>query len=146
MPFLLFLSAALCSSTAFLSHQSDFRPGAIDQMLLVCDILWWACSLLLIRVCSSWSLVSNQSWCFLSGLPKYVLAVFYLTCCRVAHSLSGVERSFFSHWARALPISCSKLFLCLMVISFAVLYFVCLRVLCLLYLCRILKTIFGISI
>ena len=47
--------------------------------------------ILLIKVCSSWSLGSNQSWCFLSGLPRYVLAVLYTTCCRAAHYSSGVE-------------------------------------------------------
>ena len=65
-------------------------------------------SLLPIRVCSAWSLGSNQSWCFLSGLPRYVLGVLYTTCCRAAHFSSGVELSFSSHWARALSISCSK--------------------------------------
>ena len=100
---MLLLSAALCSSTAFLSHQSDFSArvcfcsnlqaslyaAVVDLVLLVCNSLWWAWSLLFIRVCSSWSLGSNQSWCFLSGLPRYVLAVLYTTCCRAAHSSSG---------------------------------------------------------
>ena len=130
-----FLSAALCSSTAFLSHQSDFNArvcfcshlqaslyaAVVDLVLLVCNNLWWAWSLLLTRICSSWSLGSNQSWFFLSGLPRYVLAVLYTTCCRVAHSSSGVEIFRSSHWARALSIHCSKLSLWLMVLSFAVL-------------------------
>ena len=60
-------------------------------MLLVCNTLWWACFLMLIRVCSSWWLGSNQSWCFFSGLPRYALAVLYTTCCRAAHSSSGVD-------------------------------------------------------
>ena len=98
--------------------------------------LWWAWSLLLIRVCSSWSWGSNQSWCFLSGLPRYVLAVLYYlytTCCRAAHSSSGVELSFSSHWARALIIFRSKLSLWLMVLRFAVLSLVGLLVPCLLF-------------
>ena len=120
---MLFLSAARCSSTAFLSHQSDFSArvrfcsslqaslyvAVLDLVLLVCNTLWLAWSLLLIRVCSSWS---NQSWCFLS-----VFAVLSTTCCSAAHSSSGVEFSFSSHWARALSISCSKLSLWLMVLS-----------------------------
>ena len=62
---MLLLSAALCSSTAF-SHQSDFSAwvcfcsslqaslyaAVVDLVLLVCNTLWWAWSLLLIRVCS----------------------------------------------------------------------------------------------
>ena len=36
-------------------------------MFLVCNTFWWAWFILFIRACSSWSLVSNQSWCFLSG-------------------------------------------------------------------------------
>ena len=53
-----FLSAALCSSTAFLSHQSDFSArvrfcsslqaslyaAVVDLVLLVCNTLWWAWS------------------------------------------------------------------------------------------------------
>ena len=155
-----FLSAALCSSTAFLSHQSDFSArvrfcsslqaslyaAVVDLVLLVCNTLWWAWSLLLIRVCSSWSLGSNQSWCLLSGLPRYALAVLYTTCYRAAHSSSGVEFSFSSQCARALTISCSKLSLWLMVLSFAVLSLVGLLVPCLLCLCRILKATFDLSI
>ena len=132
---MLLLSAALCSSTAFLSHQSDFSArvlfcsslqaslyaAVVDLVLLVCNTLWWAWSLLLIRVSSSWSLVLNQSWCFLFGLPMYVLTVLYTTSCRAPHSSSGVEFSSSSHWARALSISCSTLSLWLMVLSFAVL-------------------------
>ena len=120
---------SVSSSTAFLSHQSDFSArvrfcsrllaslyaAVVDLVLLVCNTLWWVWSLLLIRVCSSWSLGSNQAWCFLSGLPRYVMAVLYTTCCRAAHSSSGVEFSFSSYWARALSISCSKLSLWLMV-------------------------------
>ena len=120
---MLLLSAALCSSTAFLLHQPDFSArvrfrsslqaslyaAMVNLVFLVCNTLWWAWSLLLIRICSSWSLGSNQSWCFLSGLPRFVLAVLYTTCCRAAHSSSGVELYFSSHWARALSISCSKL-------------------------------------
>ena len=157
---MLLLSAALCSSTAFLSLQSDFSArvcfcsslqaslyaAVMDLVFLVCSTLWWAWSLLLIRVCSSWSLASNQSWCFLSGLPRYVLAVLYTTCCRADHSSSGVEFSFSSHWARALFISCSKLSLWLVVLSFAMFSLVGLLVPCLLYLCRILKATFDLSI
>ena len=106
-------------------------------MLLVCNTLWWAWSLLLIIDCSSWSLGSNQ--CFLPGLPRYVLAVMYTTCCRAAHFSSGVEFSF-SHWARALSNSCSKLSLWLMVLSFVVLSLVGLLVPCLLCFCCILKS------
>ena len=126
-PFMLVLSAALCSSTAFLSHQSDFSArvrfysslqaslyaAVVDLVLMVCNTLWWDWYLLLIRVCSSWLLESNQSWWFLSGLPRYVLAVLYTTCYSAAHSSSGVEFSFSYHWAKALSISCSKLSLCL---------------------------------
>ena len=54
----------------------------VDLVLLVCKPLWWALSLLFNIVCSSWSLGSNQSWCFLS--------------------------SFSSHWTKALSISCSS--------------------------------------
>ena len=68
-----------------ISHQSDFSArvcfcsslqaslyaAVVDLVLLVCSTLWWAWSLLLKRVCSSWSLGSNQSWCFLSGLTRY---------------------------------------------------------------------------
>ena len=58
------LSTALCSSTAFLSHQSDFSArmrsclqaslyaAVVDLVLLVYNTFWWAWSLLLIRVCS----------------------------------------------------------------------------------------------
>ena len=155
-----FLSADLCSSTAFLSHQSDIsarvcfcsslqaylNAAMVDLVLLVCNTLWRAWSLLLIRVYSSWSLGSNQSWYFLSGVPRYVLAVLYATCCRAAHSSSGVELSFSSHWARALSISSSKLSLWLVVLSFTVLSLVGLLVPCLLCFCRILKAIFDLSI
>ena len=155
-----FLSAALCSSTAFLSHQSDFSARVrfcsslqaflyatmVDLVLLVCNTLWWAWSVLHIRVCSSWSLGSNQSWCFLSGLPRYVLAVLYTTCCRAAQFSAGVKFSFSSHWARTLSISCSKLSLWLMVLSFAVLSLVGLLVPCLLCFCRILKATFDLVI
>ena len=48
--------------------------------------------------------------CFLSLLPRCVLAVLYTTCFRAAHSSSGVELSFSSDWTRTLSISCSKLF------------------------------------
>ena len=120
---LLCLSTALCSSTSILSHQSYVSArmrfcsslqaclyaAVVDLVLLVCNTLWWAWSLLLIRVCSSLSLGSNMSKCFLSGLPRYVLAVLYTTCCRAAHSSSGVKLSFSSHWARIPSISCSKL-------------------------------------
>ena len=55
---MLLLSAALCSSTAFLSHQSDFSArvcfcsnlqaplyvAVVDLVLLVCNTLWWAWS------------------------------------------------------------------------------------------------------
>ena len=55
-------SAALCSSTAFLSHQSEFTArvrfcsslqaslyaAVVDLVLLVCNTLWWAWSLLLL--------------------------------------------------------------------------------------------------
>ena len=99
------------------------------------------------RVCSSWSLGSNQSWCFLSGLPRYVLAVLYTTCYKAAHSSSGVEFSFRFHWARALSISCPKLSLRLMVLlSVAVLSLVGLLVPCLLCFCCILKATFDLSI
>ena len=157
---MLLLSAVLCSSTAFLSHQSDFSArvcfcsnlqaslyaAVVDLVLLVCNTLWWAWSLLPISVCSSWSLGSNQSWCFLSGLPRYVLAVLYTTSCSAVHLSSGVEFYFSSHWARALSISCSKLSLWLVVLSFAMFSLVGLFVPCLLYFCRILKATFDLSI
>ena len=80
--FMSFLSAAFCISAAFLSHQSDFSARVrfcsslqaslyatvVDLVLLVCNTLWLTWSLLLIRVCCSWSLGSIQSWCFLSAL------------------------------------------------------------------------------
>ena len=115
-------------------------------MLLVCNTLWWAWSLLLIRIYNSWSLGSNQSWFFLSGLSRCVLAVLYTTCCRAAHSSSGVEFSFSSHWARTLSICCSKLSLWLMVLSFAVLSLVGLFIPCLLCFSRMLKATFDLSI
>ena len=68
----------------------------------------------------------------------------YTTCCRAAHSSSGVEFSFSSHWARALSICCSRL--SLVVLSFAVLSLVGLSVPCLLCFCRILKATFDLSI
>ena len=80
-------------------------------MLLVGNTLWWAWSLLLTRVCSSWSLGSNPSWCFLYGLPSCALAVLYVS------------------------ISCSKLFLWLKALRLAVLSFVGLLVLCLFCFC-----------
>ena len=142
---MLLLLAALYSSTVFLSNQSDFSArmcfcsnlqaslyvAVLDLVLLVCNTLLWAWSLQLIRACSSWSLGSNQSWCFLSGLPAYVLAVLYTTCCRIAHSSSVIKFSFSSHWARALSNCCSKPSLCLVVLSFAVLSLVGLLVPCL---------------
>ena len=157
---MLLLSAALCSSSAFLSHQSDLSArvcfcsslqaslyaAVVDLVLLVCNTLWWAWSLLLIRVCSSWSLGSNQTCCFLSGLPRYVLAVLYTTCCRAAHFSSGVEFYFSYNWARALSISCSKLSLWLVVLSFTVLSLVGILVPCMLCICRILKATFDLSI
>ena len=54
--------------------------------------------------------------------------------------------SFSAHWARALSISCSKLSLWLVVLSFAVLSLVGLLVPCLLCFCRILKATFDLSI
>lgn len=42
----------------------------VDSMLLVCITLWYDWSLPLIKLCNSSSLGSNQSWCFLSGLPR----------------------------------------------------------------------------
>ena len=70
-------AAARCSFTVFLSHQSDFSArvrfcsslqasllaAVVDLVLLVCNTLWWAWSLLLIRVGSS-SLGSNEFCCF----------------------------------------------------------------------------------
>ena len=84
-------------NTAILSHQSDFSArvrfcsslqaslysAEVDLVLLVCKTLWWAWSLLLIRICSSWLLGSNQSGCFLSGLPRYV----FVCCTRPAAEL-----------------------------------------------------------
>ena len=156
---MLLLSAAFCSSTAFLSHQSDFSArvcfcsslqaslyaAVVDLVLLVCNTLWWAWFLLLICVCSSWSLGSNQSWCFPSGLLRYVLAVLYTTCCRAGHSSSGVVFSLSSHWARVLSISCSKVSLWLVVLNFAMFSLVGLFP-CLLCFCRILKATFDVSI
>ena len=75
-----------------------------------------------------------------------VLAVLYTTWCRAAHSSSGVELSFSSHWARALSISCSKLSIWLMVLNFAPLGLVGLLVPCLLCFCRIPKATFDLSI
>ena len=85
-------------------------------------------------------------WWVLSGLPIYVLAVLYTTCWRAAHLSSGVELSLSSHGARALSITCSKLSLWLMVLSFAVLSLVGLLVPCMLCFCRILKATFDLSI
>ena len=154
-----FLSPVLCSSTAFLSHQSDFRAGlrfcsslqtslyaaVVDIVLLVCNTLWWAWSLLLIRVYSSWSLGLNQSWCFLSGLQRYVLAVLYTTCCRAA-----IHRLVMSFPSPPIgPEDCpspAQNSLWLMVLSFAVLSLVGLLVPCLLCFCRILKATFDLSI
>ena len=90
------------SLLSFLSQQSDFSArlrfcsslqaslyaAVVDLVLLVCNTLWWAWPPLFIRVCSSWSLGSNQYWCFLSGLPRYVVAVLYTTCYRAAYSSS----------------------------------------------------------
>ena len=149
----------LFPSTPFLSHQSDFSArvrfcsslraslyaAVVDLVLLVCKTLWWAWSLLLIRVCSPWSLGSNQSWCFLSGLRRYVLAVLYTACYRAAHSSSGVELSF-THWARTLSISRSTFSLWLMILSCAVVSLVGILVPCLLCFCRILKATFDLSI
>ena len=90
-------------------QQASLYAAVADIVLLVCNTLCWGWSLLIIRVCSSWSLGSHQSWWFLSGLPIYVFAVLYTTCCTAAHSSSGFELSFSSHWARALSISCSNL-------------------------------------
>ena len=155
-PFMLLLSAALCSSTVFVSHQSDFSArvlfcSSLQHSLYTAEVdlvilVWWAWFLLLIRVCSSWLLGSIQSWYFLSGLPKYVLAVSYTTCCSAAHSSSGSELSLSSHWARAQSFSCSKLFLWLMISSFAVLSVVGFLVPYLLCFCRILKVTFDLSI
>ena len=147
-----FLSAALSHHPSDFSAwvrfcsclQASLYAAVVDLVLQGYNILWWAWFLLLIRVCSSWSLGSNQ--CFLSGLPKYVLAELYTTCCRAAHSSSGVELSFSSHWARALTMSCWKLSLWLMVLSFAVLNLVGLLIPCLLCFCRILKATFDLSI
>ena len=133
-----YIFVAVCKASLYIA--------VVDLVLLVCNTLWWAWSLLLIRICSSWSLGSIQSWFFLSGLPRYVLAVLYTTCCRAAHSSYGVEFSFSSHWARALSISCSKLSLWLMVLSFAVLSLVGLFVPYLLCFCRILKATFDLRI
>ena len=94
----------------------------------------------------TWLLGSNQSCRFLSGLPRYVLAVLYTTYSRAVHSSSGVEFSLSSHCARALSISCSKLSLRLVVLRFAVLGLAFVLVPCLLCFCRILKTTFGLSI
>jgi len=115
----------------------------VDIVLLVCNTIWWAWSLMLIRVYSFWSLGSNQSWFLLSGFPRYVLAVLYTTCCRTTYSSSGFESS---QWARALSISCSRLSLWMMVLSFAVLSLVGLLVPCLLCFYRILKATFDLSI
>ena len=38
------------------SMQASLYAAVVDLVLLVCNTLWWAWSLLLIRVCSSWSL------------------------------------------------------------------------------------------
>ena len=69
-----------------------------------------------------------------------------MTCCRTAHSSSGVELSFSSHWARALSLSCSKLSVWLMVLSFVAFSLVDLLVPCLFCFCRILKATFDLSI
>ena len=146
-----FLSAALCSSTAFLSHQSDFSlrvrfccslhaslyAAVVDLALLVCNIIWWAWFLLLISVCSSWSLGSNQSWCFLCQDMSC------LCCIRPAAELPIPRLVLTFH---SPPISCSKLSLWLMVLSFAVLSLVGLLVPCLLCFCCILKATFYLSI
>ena len=154
-----FLSAALCSSSAFLFHQSDFSArvsfcsslqASLYAAMVDLGLLIFQCSLVGLvsspHKSRSWSLGSNQSWCFLSGLPRYVLAVLYLTCCRAANSSSGVEISFSSHGARALSISCSKLSLLMMVLSFVVLGLVGLVISCLLCFYRILKASFDLSI
>ena len=89
---------------------------------------------------------SNQTWCFLSGLPRHFFAVLYTTLCRAAHSSSGVEFSFSSHWARAQSIYCSELSLWLMVLSYAALSLLGLLVPCLLCFCRVTEATFDISI
>ena len=43
------------------SLQASLYAAVVDLVLLVCNPLWWAWSLLLIRVCSSWSLGGRTS-------------------------------------------------------------------------------------
>ena len=68
-------SAALCSSSVFISHYSDFRArvylcsimqaslyaSTADLVLLICNTIWWTWSLLAIKSCSIWSFGSNLS-------------------------------------------------------------------------------------
>ena len=73
-PVLLQCTGAFCGSL-----QASLYAAVVDLMLLVCNNLWWAWSLLLIRVRSSWSLGSNQSWWFFSGVLAYHrLSVFWI--------------------------------------------------------------------
>jgi len=125
------------------SLQACLYAAVVDLVLLIYNTLRWAWSVMLIRVCSFWSLGSNQSWCFLSSLPRYVLAVLYTTCCRATHSSSGVEFAFSFQWARGLSIFCSRLSLWMMVLSFAVLSLIGLLVPSLLCFCRIPKATFA---
>ena len=142
---MLLLSAALCISTAFLSHQSDFSArvcfcsslqaslyaAVVDLVLLVCNTLWWAWSLLLIRVCSSWWLGSNQSWCFLSGLPRYVFAAAELPIPRLVlsfhsppigreHCPSPAQNSPYGWWYLVLQSSAWSAYLSLVCCAFVV--------------------------
>ena len=64
-----------------------------------------------------------------------------MTFCRAAHSSSGVEFSFSSHWARALSIFCSQLSIWQRVLSYAVL-----SLLGLLCFCLIIEATFDLSI
>ena len=112
---------SVSSSTAFLSHQSNFSArmrfcsclqaslyaAVVGLVLLVCETLWWAWSLLLMRICSSWSLGVEPVLVFSVWLAKICLALLYTTCSRAAYSSSVVELSFSSHLARALSVSCS---------------------------------------
>ena len=89
-----FLSAALCSSAVFIFHHSDLRArvyfcrilqtslyaSTADLVLLICNTLWWALSLIAIKLHSIWSFWLNQSWCFLSCFPRDALVVSYTTC------------------------------------------------------------------
>ena len=89
-------------------------------MLLFCNTLWCAWSLLASKSRRIWSFGSNQSLCFFSCLPRDALAVSYTTCWKLFQQVMSLSSD---DLARALSISCTRLsawlvFLSLLVFSF----------------------------